>query len=226
MPFYMYNTSYLMLILPFMALALYAQFKVSSTYSKYSKVDNTSYLSGAQVARAILDRNGLSDVQINQVRGNLSDHYDPRNRTVNLSTSVYNDHSVAAAGVAAHEVGHAIQHAKGYIPLKVRSAIAPAVSITSSFVWLFIGIGFMFSYTPLVNIGIIIFALTVIFQVITLPVEFNASRRAIKQLDSSLIGTGEIHGVKQVLGAAALTYIAATLVALVQLIHLISRNRD
>lgn len=226
MPIYMYDPSYLILVLPFIALAAYSQFKVSSTYSKYSQVDNTRNLTGAEIARIILDRNGLNHVVINQVSGNLSDHYDPRNQTVNLSSAVYGQRSVAAAGVAAHEVGHAIQHANAYLPLKIRSLIAPIVSLTSNFVWIIIAMGFMFSYTPLISIGIIIFAGTVIFQLITLPVEFNASSRAIKQLDDGLIGAGEISGAKKVLNAAAFTYVAATLVALVQLLHLIRRNRD
>lgn len=230
MPYYMYNLDYLMYMLPFIALAAWAQFKVKSTYNKYSSIKNDTNLSGAEVARIILDRNNLQHVQIRQVNGVLSDHYDPRTQVVSLSPGVYQSTSIAAAGVAAHEVGHAMQHAKGYVPLKIRSAIAPVVSLTSNFVWLMIAIGFMFQSNSLIQIGVMFFAGTVLFQLVTLPVEFNASSRAIKQLQNGLIGPSEVSGAKSVLNAAALTYVAATLTAIAQLVRLLSmsnsRNND
>lgn len=225
MPLYLMNFDYLMMILPFMLLAIYSQYKVSSTFAKFSKVNNENGLSGAQIARTILDRNGLADIPVVKVSGSLTDHYDPRKKVVALSESVYNDQSVAAAGVAAHEVGHAIQHAHGYIPLKIRSTIAPVVALTSNFVWIIITLGFMFQMFELVNIAILIFGGTVLFQMITLPVEFNASRRALVQLNDGLISSDEVRGAKQVLNSAALTYVAATLMALVQLVHLFTRTR-
>ncbi len=230
MPYYMYNLDYLIYMLPFIALAAWAQFKVKSTYNKYSSIKNDTNLSGAEVARIILDRNNLQHVQIRQVNGVLSDHYDPRTQVVSLSPGVYQSTSIAAAGVAAHEVGHAMQHAKGYVPLKIRSAIAPVVSLTSNFVWLMIAIGFMFQSNSLIQIGVMFFAGTVLFQLVTLPVEFNASSRAIKQLQNGLIGPSEVSGAKSVLNAAALTYVAATLTAIAQLARLLSmsnsRNND
>lgn len=232
MPYYFYSLDYLIYMLPFMALAAYAQFKVKSTYSKYSAVRNSRDVTGADVARTILDNNGLQHVKIKPVRGQLSDHYDPRTPTVALSEGVYNQTSVSAASIAAHEVGHAIQHAKGYVPLKIRSAIAPVVALTSNFVWVLILIGMAFSNPAYVQIGVWIFAGTVIFQLITLPVEFDASNRAIKQLEMyNLVESNEITGSKKVLSAAALTYVAASLVAIAQLVRLLaqtsnSRSRD
>ncbi len=232
MPYYFYSLDYLIYMLPFMALAAYAQFKVKSTYSKYSAVRNSRDVTGADVARTILDNNGLQHVKIKPVRGQLSDHYDPRTQTVALSEGVYNQTSVSAASIAAHEVGHAIQHAKGYVPLKIRSAIAPVVALTSNFVWVLILIGMAFSNPAYVQIGVWIFAGTVIFQLITLPVEFDASNRAIKQLEMyNLVESNEITGSKKVLSAAALTYVAASLVAIAQLVRLLaqtsnSRSRD
>lgn len=226
MPLYMYDFQYLMIILPFLLLAMYSQIKISSTFNKYSQVKNTTNYTGAEVARIILDRNNLQHVRITQVRGNLSDHYDPRTETVALSSSVYASTSVAAGAVAAHEVGHALQHANGYVPLKIRSAIAPVVSIASNFVWIVMMIGFIAGSANFINFAIILFGATVAFQVITLPVEFNASSRALSQLDNGLIGHYEASGAKKVLNAAALTYVAATLVALVQLLQLVSRSRS
>lgn len=226
MPLYMYDFKYLMIILPFLLLAMYSQVKISSTFNKYSKVKNTTDYTGAEIARIILDRNNLQHVKITQVNGNLSDHYDPRTETVALSTSVYASNSVAAGAVAAHEVGHALQHANGYVPLKLRSAMAPVVSIASNFVWLVMMIGFIAGSMNFINFAVILFGATVAFQIITLPVEFNASSRALSQLDNGLIGHFEASGAKKVLNAAALTYVAATLVALVQLLQLISRSRN
>ncbi len=220
MPF-LYDTAYLIYVLPFMLLAMYAQYKVNSNYNYYAQIRNSNNMTGAQVARIILDRNNLQHVPVVKTSGVLSDHYDPRNKTISLSAGVYDNPSVSAASIAAHEVGHAIQHDKKYIPLKLRSAIAPAISFASNFVWIFIVIGFLIS--PIfVNIGIAIFIGVLLFQVVTLPVEFDASRRAIRELENGLISQDEKSGAKKVLQAAALTYIAATLVTVGQIARIFS----
>ena len=230
--YWMYDFGYLLYILPFVLFAAFAQFKIKSSYSKYSRIKNSTGLTGAEVARQILDNNELYHVKIKHVKGQLSDHYDPRTQTVALSDGIYDSTSVSAASVAAHEVGHAIQHAKGYVPLKIRSTIAPVVALSSNFVWILIMLGFVFKNPSLVNIGVIFFAGAVVFQLITLPVEFDASSRAIKQLRQyNLVSESEISGSKSVLSAAALTYVAATLVAVAQLARLLmmtqgSRSRD
>ena len=225
--YYFLDNGYFMYILPFVLLALYAQFKVKSTYTRYSKVPNQVGLTGQQVAREVLDRNGLQDVEIKAVRGQLSDHYDPRKKVVALSEGVYGSTSVSAASIAAHECGHAIQHAKGYVPLKIRSALAPVVALTSNFVWVLIFMGFVIDgMENLITVGIWFFAGAVAFQVITLPVEFNASSRAIKQLQDGLISPNEVRGAKSVLSAAALTYVAATLTAVAQLMRLLAVTQN
>ena len=221
MPFFIDQT-YLVYVLPFIVLAMYAQYKVNSNYNHYAQVRNQNNLTGAQVARRILDQNNLQHISIKRIAGNLSDHYDPRSKTVNLSEGVYDYPSLSAASIAAHEVGHAMQHAKSYAPLKIRSAIAPVVSFASNFVFIFIAIGFLFVSDTFINIGIILFASTLIFQLVTLPVEFDASRRAIKQLETGIISSQEKKGAKKVLRAAALTYVAATLVSIGQLVRLLS----
>ena len=228
MPFF-YDSTYFVFVLPFVLLAAYAQYKVSSNYKYYAKVRNERNMTGAEVARIILDRNNLHHVKINQVAGTLSDHYDPRNQTVNLSEGVYSQPSISAASIAAHEVGHAIQHEVNYMPLKIRSAIVPVVAFSSQFVWIIIMVGFLFDFTNLIKLGIFIFVGTVIFQLVTLPVEFDASRRAIRELSNGLISPDEKSGSKKVLQAAALTYVAATLASIGQLLRLItlsSRNND
>ena len=216
------------IILPALILTLWAQFKVNSTFNKYSGVRSMRGMTGADVARRILDLNGLRDVQVVHTPGNLTDHYDPRTNVVRLSDSVYGSSSVAAIGVAAHEVGHAVQHATGYAPIKARNAIVPVVNLCSSLaVPLFI-MGLIFSSTTfLMDIGIWLFAASVLFHVITLPVEINASRRAIATLDSNYILEGEeIKGAKRVLSAAAMTYVASAAMAVLQLLRLILvRNR-
>ena len=216
------------IILPALILTLWAQFKVNSTFNKYSGVRSMRGMTGADVARRILDLNGLRDVQVVHTPGNLTDHYDPRTNVVRLSDSVYGSSSVAAIGVAAHEVGHAVQHATGYAPIKARNAIVPVVNLCSLLaVPLFI-MGLIFSSTTfLMDIGIWLFAASVLFHVITLPVEINASRRAIATLDSNYILEGEeIKGAKRVLSAAAMTYVASAAMAVLQLLRLILvRNR-
>lgn len=231
MPFqwYFYDSGYFLYIIPFMLLAVASQIYIKSTYAKFSRVKNSTDLTGEQVARYILDQNGLQHVRVKQVAGTLSDHYDPRKQVVSLSSGVYGSNSISAASIAAHEVGHAIQHAKNYVPLKIRASLVPVVTITSNFMWVLIFSGFLFRSPNLVNIGIVIFAATVLFQVVTLPVEFNASSRAIKQLEQyNLVSSNEISGSKKVLTAAAFTYIAATIVAIAQLLRIIaiSGNRN
>lgn len=216
------------LVLPAIIFAMYAQTKVQTTFSKYLRVGNISGYTGAQVARMILDRNGLYDVRIELIGGRLTDHYDPRSKVLRLSRDVYSGTSVASIGVAAHEVGHAIQHANGYFPLILRNNIAPVASFGARFVWILVFAGFILGAYNLVNLGILLYLAVVAFQVVTLPVEFNASRRALVQLQSGIITRDEVNPVKKVLRAAALTYVAATLVAIGQLLRLIllSNRRD
>ncbi|HYE80588.1 MAG TPA: zinc metallopeptidase [Clostridia bacterium] len=210
------------LILPAIILAAYAQSKVNSTFNKYLRVRNSYGHSGFEVARRILDLNGLRDVPVELVRGKLSDHYDPRTRVLRLSQEVYSSNSLASVGVAAHECGHAIQHSEGYAPLIVRNAIAPVASFGSQAAWLFVIGGFALSWMNLINIGILLYTAAVAFQVITLPVEFNASSRAIALLEGNgLVPPDEIGPAKEVLRAAALTYVAATLAAVLQLVRLL-----
>jgi Zn-dependent membrane protease YugP len=220
--FYGYGfDSTFLLILPAIILAAYAQSKVTSTFNKYLRVMNSYGYTGFEVARRILDANGLQDVPVERVAGKLSDHYDPRKRILRLSQAVYNSNSLASVGVAAHECGHAIQHLEGYAPLVIRNAIAPVASFGSQASWIFIIAGFIFSWVNLIDIGILLFSAAVVFQVITLPVEFNASRRAIELLEvNGLVPVNEIGPSREVLRAAALTYVAATFTAVMQLFRL------
>lgn len=220
----------IIILLPAMLLALYAQIKVNSTFQKYARVRNMKGYTGADVARELLRLSGIYDVQVEQVAGNLTDHYDPRSKVLRLSESVYNSSSISAVGVAAHETGHAIQHATGYGFLKLRSAMVPVTQIGSNLAMpmIFIGIllgGFTqysFGYT-LVQIGIVFFAVAVLFSLVTLPVEFNASNRAIVMLESNgFLGTQEIGSARKVLNAAALTYVAAAIVAIANLLRLLA----
>lgn len=228
MPFYGFDIYYLALVVPALILSMYAQYKVSSTFGKYTSVLNRKGLTGAQVARRILDANGLTNVIVQPINGNLTDNYNPANKTVNLSESVFNSTSVAALGVAAHESGHAIQHASQYAPLNFRSAIFPIVRISSSAALPLAFLGFLMGFPVLINIGIILFAAVVLFQLVTLPVEFNASKRAIQMLDEyGLLSEDENSSAKKVLSAAAMTYLASALTAVANLLRLIllSRNR-
>ncbi len=209
-------------------LAIYAQIKVSSTFNKYSSFYTASGRKAHEVARMMLDDNGLQNVRIERVRGHLTDHYDPRSKVLRLSEQVYDSASAAAVGVATHEAGHAVQHAVGYFPLKLRSALVPATSFASKFSWLIIIAGSLFMmfdgllgyYMVLGGIGL--FAVTTLFQLVTLPCEFNASRRAIAALsDMGFYSDRELKASRKVLSAAAFTYVAAMLVSLLQLIRLI-----
>lgn len=235
--FYYYDWTYLVLVLPAIILAMAAQGKVSSTFNKYSRVPSHIGITGAEAARRIMERNGIYDVSIERVSGNLTDHYDPSKKVLRLSDSVYSSSSIAAVGVAAHETGHAIQHAKGYAPLSLRSLMVPLANIGSRLAMPLILIGIIFGFSSmmgdsLVTLGIIFFGLSVLFTVITLPVEFNASKRAIECLeDSRILYDDEIDGAKKVLSAAAMTYVASTAVALAQFVRLLlifggRRRRD
>lgn len=211
-------------------ISLIASLGVKGTFSKYSKVRSAYGLTGREVAERILYRSGITDVSIERISGDLTDHYSPREKVLRLSDSVYNSTSVAAIGVAAHEVGHAIQHHKGYAPIKVRDTIIPVVNIGQSLSIPLIVLGLFFSWSGLISLGIILFSFALIFQIITLPIEFNASRRAIRILgDESILVNQELKGARAVLTAAALTYVAAVISSALQLLRLVmlaNRRRD
>ena len=225
-PYYI-DPTYLILI-PAILISAWGQFKVSSTFNKYSTVRSINGYTGAQVARILLNDAGLQEVEIQQVPGRLSDHYDPRAKVLRLSSDVYGSTSVASIGVAAHEVGHAIQDKESYSALVFRNAIVPVVNFSSSLSWILFFIGILLSYSTLVTIGIILFSVVVLFQLVTLPVEFNASSRALKLLEErGILYDKEVDGARKVLSAAALTYVAATLMAVLQLVRLIAiSNRN
>lgn len=222
--------AYLIYFAILLILPLWAQMKVKTTYKKYSKEPTSSQVSGAQVARQILDDNGLYDVTVEEVQGTLTDHYDPRSKTVRLSSGNFHGKSMAAAAVAAHEVGHALQHAEEYVFLKFRTNLVPLASFGSSASFYIIFAGIIFSSMNLLLIGIVFMAFAVLFQLVTLPVEYNASSRAMDQLVSTgLILNNEERDTKKVLNAAALTYVAAALVAVAELLRFILiflANRD
>ena len=219
---------YIVLIIPAIIISFIAQAKVSSTFSKYSRVSSMRGMTASEVARKILDMNGLTNVAIEHIKGNLTDHYDPKSKILRLSDTVFSSNSVAALGVAAHECGHAIQHAYGYVPLKLRNSVFPVVSFSSSAAVPIIILGFLINTPVLINLGIILFSAVVLFQIITLPVEFNASSRALSILEKSyFLEETEIKSAKKVLSAAALTYVASALMSIMQLLRLIilSNNR-
>ena len=220
--YYYYDPTYMLIIISAL-ISLFAQFLVNSRFSNYSRVRSRSGMTGAQAAERILQSQGIYDVAIQRVSGKLTDHYDPRNKTLNLSDAVYASTSVAAVGVAAHECGHAIQHARGYAPLSFRSALVPVANIGSQLSWLFIILGIFFggSHT-LIMIGILMFSAAVLFQLVTLPVEFNASGRALKLLsETGILQKDEVSDTRKVLSAAALTYVAAATTAVLQLLRLL-----
>ena len=223
-----YMIGYLLVIVGAIIMAL-AQMKVSSAYNKYSRIENSRHLTGRDVAYEILNQHGLSDVQIYEVKGHLSDHYNPSNLTLNLSSEIYHGTSIASLAVAAHECGHAVQHQVGYAPLSVRSALVPAANFGSMISWPLIIIGLMFNgqmSAMLINLGILLFSLAVLFQIVTLPVEFNASHRAVNVLETAgMLHPEEISGVKKVLGAAALTYVASAAAQILQLLRLLILTR-
>ena len=217
---------YLLFMLPALLLGLYAQIMVKVNYSRYSKVISRSGLTGREAAERVLQMNGVGGVRIGRVGGTLTDHYDPRTNTVALSAPVYDSISVGAIGVAAHEVGHAIQYAKNYTPIKIRMAILPVAQFGSSAWILFFILGIVFNISLLRGVGIGLFAAIVLFQLITLPVEFNASRRALATIkDQGILFAEEYKGAKKTLTAAAMTYVASLAVALLQLLRLIASSR-
>lgn len=225
MPIFGFDLTFIVLI-PAMLLAMYAQSKVQRTYDTYSRVALRSNMTGAEVARTLLDNSGLHEVKIERVRGNLTDHYDPRTKVLRLSDSVYANRSIAAAGVAAHESGHAIQDKERYAPLKLRGAMVPLASVGSRFSMILFIAGLLFSET-LISAGIILFSITVLFQLVTLPVEFDASNRALQVLEGyHIMEDGEVKKAKKVLDAAALTYVAAAFTGIMSLFRLLLiRNR-
>ena len=239
MPYYYYygfDMTYLILVLPFVILSLWASSNVNSTFRKYSQQMSRRHISGAQAAQRVLTANGVTGVRIERVRGNLTDHFDPRTNVIRLSDSVYDSTSTAAIGVACHEAGHAVQYAQHYAPIKLRAAIIPVTNIGSKLAMPLILLGVLFSAFgymsySLVYLGIACFGLSLLFQLVTLPVEFNASRRAMEAIQSAGILTDEEQkGARKTLTAAAMTYVAATALALMQLLRLImlfgGRSRD
>lgn len=234
--FYGFDSLYLILVLPCVILSLWASANVKSTFNKYAKQFSIRRITGAEAAQRVLFANGVRDVQIQRVSGDLTDHYDPRSNAIRLSDSVYDSTSTAAIGVACHEAGHAVQYAQSYAPIKLRAAIIPLTNIGSRLAMPLILLGLLlgfvegFSFT-LVYLGIACFGLSLVFQLVTLPVEFNASRRAMKAIaESNILTTEEQVGARKTLTAAAMTYVAATAVALAQLLRLMmifgGRRRD
>ena len=228
---YRYLDPTYILVLIGVVLSLIASARVKSTFAKYSRFASRSNMTGAQAAETILRANGIYDVSVQRVAGELTDHYDPRNKTLNLSEPVYGSNSVAAIGVAAHECGHAIQHKESYAPLEIRGSLVPVANFGSGASWFFIIGGLFLSFQPLITIGIVLFSLAVLFQLVTLPVEFNASSRALKALESTgTLGSDELGQTRKVLSAAALTYVAGAAAAILQLLRLIilygGRSRD
>ncbi len=221
MPFYyFYDARYMAMLIPVLLITLYAQFKVSSTFNRYSRIANSRHLTGAQAAAEVLRRHGVYDVRIERVRGNLTDHYDPRTNVIRLSDSVYDSPTIAAVGVAAHEAGHAVQYAVGYVPIQIRAAIIPLTQVGSQVGIVLLILGLILSFESLFFIGIVLFSFTTLFQLVTLPVEFNASRRAMETIRSGgLLNDQEANGARKVLSAAALTYVAALLMSIVQLLR-------
>lgn len=224
MYFWGYDITYFIFMIPCLILSLYCSAKVNSTFNKYSKVANKRGITGAQAAQQVLTANGVTGVRIEPVSGKLTDHFDPRTNTIRLSEAVYNNTSVAAVGVAAHEAGHAVQHAQDYMPNKIRSAIVPVANIGSKLSWVLIFIGFLLpvQYNFVITLGIIFFSLSVLFTLVTLPVEFNASKRALATIKgTNLLYDDEYTGAKKTLSAAAMTYVAAAATAIAQLLRLV-----
>ena len=235
MPYYGFDWTYIVLVLPCIIFSMWASSSVNSTFKRFSQKYSSRRITGAQAAQRVLSHNGVSGVRIERVSGNLTDHYDPRTNVIRLSDSVYDSTSVAAIGVAAHEAGHAVQYARHYAPIHFRAAIIPITNIGSKLAMPLILLGLVLNFmggisTGLIYLGIAAFALSLLFQVVTLPVEFNASRRAMRAIsDAELLTADEQRGARKTLTAAAMTYVAATAVALAQLLRLLvlfGRRRD
>ena len=230
--YYGFTPGLMILFILSVVLSMLASGKVNSNYNKYSRVYSKTGISGAQAARKILDANGLYHVQIQMTYGKLSDHYDPRTQIIRLSQDVYNSNSIASIAVAAHECGHAIQHQEGYFPIRLRALSVPIANIGSLFYWPLILIGLLLGYMELAQVGVLLFSFVVAFQLITLPVEFNASKRALNILSATgTLTADELTGAKKVLNSAALTYVAALFSSILQLLRLLlltqrRNNRD
>lgn len=222
--YYYYDGTYLLVVIGAL-LSLMASAKVKSSFARYSNVRSMSGMTGREAAERILRNSGIYDVQVQHIYGNLTDHYDPRNKVLSLSDSVYNSNSVAAIGVAAHECGHAIQHAKGYAPLSIRGALVPVANFGSTISWPLILMGLLIRSNAsmlFINLGILAFSFAVLFQIVTLPVEFNASRRAVRILgETGMLAPDELRGTRKVLSAAALTYVAGAAAGILQLLRLL-----
>lgn len=230
--FFYFDPLYIILVLPAVILALFAQWNVSHTFHKYSRVPTHPGMTGRDAALLVLSRHGLHNVRVEEINGNLTDHFDPRTNVIRLSSSVYRGNNAAAVGVAAHEAGHAVQYAEGYVPMKLRSAIIPATNIGSNLAIPLILLGIVFAVPALAFIGVAAFSLSTVFQLVTLPVEFNASRRAMVAIsECGHFGEEEARAARKVLSAAAMTYLAALAVSLANLLRLVilaggSRRRD
>ncbi len=224
-----FDSTYILIIIAF-ALSMFASFGVQATFSRYKSVKSSRGMTGADAARKILDDNGLSNVRVEHISGNLNDHYDPRDNVIRLSDATYSDSSVAAIGVAAHEAGHAVQHATGYAPIKIRNAIVPVVNISTTISMPLFIIGLIFNMFGLAFLGVILFSAALLFQLVTLPVEFNASNRALAILNTSgMLDEAELTGARKVLRAAGMTYVAAAAASALQLLRLLlilNRRRD
>ncbi|AEY66078.1 zinc metallopeptidase [Clostridium sp. BNL1100] len=232
MGFFYMDRYYLILVVPALIISMIAQIQVKSTFHKYSKIGNSKHMTGAEVARYLLQVNGIQDVEVTQVGGQLTDHYDPRKKVLRLSESTYGSTSVAAIGVAAHETGHAIQHKVKYGPLVLRSTLVPVAGFGSSAGPYIAILGLFLGWPIIINIGLLLFFAAILFYLVTLPVEFNASKRAISVLGSTgILMSEELHSAKKVLNAAAMTYVASALVAIASFLRLLllanqRRNRD
>ncbi|MDY7032002.1 MAG: zinc metallopeptidase [Thermodesulfobacteriota bacterium] len=220
-----FDPLYLLFMGPALLLSIAAQIKVKSTFNKFSKIPSLRAYSGARAAKEILGTHGLHDVQIKLSEGFLSDHYNPTSKVLGLSNDVYQNNSLSSIGVAAHEAGHALQHADGYTPMRLRSTLVPMATLGSNLSWPLLIIGFIFSSAAMIHLGIIFFSAAVLFQIVTLPVEFNASKRALAALtDTGILQGEEIFGARKVLSAAAMTYVAAAAVSVMQLIYFLLRS--
>ena len=232
MPFYYYfDPTYFMYAIPGLIIALYAQMKVKSNYSKYSKVFNSAGFTGEMIAKEILRANGICDVDVKRINGNLTDNFNPTHKTIYLSDGVFGSNTVAAVGIAAHEAGHAVQHAQGYGPLKMRSALVPVCNFGAGISPILLIAGYLLSFYPLLYLALAVFSLSVIFQLVTLPVEFNASKRALVAIESNpRFSEGDVKGAKKVLSAAAMTYVAALMQSILTFLYyalrILGRRRD
>lgn len=222
--YYGFDSTYFLFVIPALIISVWAQIRVKSTFTKFSNVGSQQHITGAEAAKKVLFANGVANVSIEHVSGSLTDHYDPKTNTIRLSDTVYNSTSIAAIGVAAHEAGHAVQYATGYTPIKLRSGIIKVSQLGSVLSWPIFFMGLIFDFAPLMNLGIILFSALLLFQLLTLPVEFNASKRALQTLESDriLYEGAELNGAKKVLSAAAMTYVAAMISSLAHLLRLLA----